>query len=264
MADLVARESTVDMLQDTVTMSDPQRLSNFQPDKFAVNSSMSQVSTQVGSFTTHGDLTPTTPIIDEQQVLVLIDWDDTLFPTTWVTDQGMLATKEVTDLQRRQLCACAEAAMVLLEQATTLGDVVIITNAEEGWVQLSCLRFMPRLLPLLRRVPVVSARTQYEAMGIYCPAECKRLAFEREVTEFTRTLSNNQKVSLVAIGDSTHEHAALQRAADLVPGCSTKSLVFAEQPSPKQLYEQLGFVVKKIEQIALYARDTKINVASAI
>lgn len=53
----------------------------------------------------------------------------------------------------------------LLNLSKKNGQVLIITNAAEGWVQLSAAKFMPKTANFLRKNPdieVISARTRYE------------------------------------------------------------------------------------------------------
>lgn len=54
----------------------------------------------------------------------------------------------------------------LVEQVLTtslrLGETIIVTNADELWVSESTKRFLPRVLPMLSRLKVVSARKMFE------------------------------------------------------------------------------------------------------
>lgn len=63
--------------------------------------------------------------------------------------------------------------IALLERALRCGLVVIITNAETGWVELSCRRFLPRCLPLVSSIRVVSARSTFEALHPDSPSDWK-------------------------------------------------------------------------------------------
>lgn len=202
------------------------------------------------------------------RVLVLVDWDDTILPTHWLIEEGLTnRDAEPSAVQKRMLAAVTDAAKRMLEVALELGEAVIVTNAVEGWVQLTCMRFMPALMPLVRQMLVVSARSTYEPMGHSDPLVWKCLAFDREVErEFgcPCPLNDFSKISLVAIGDSVHEHEALRRSARALPGCCTKSLIMAEKPSPQCLYEELALIVDGLDEVAFHKGDIEINVAAKI
>jgi hypothetical protein len=51
----------------------------------------------------------------------------------------------------------------MLEVSVQFGKTYIITNAAEGWVEFSCRKFMPAVLPILSKVIIISARAKYES-----------------------------------------------------------------------------------------------------
>ena len=58
-----------------------------------------------------------------------------------------------------------EYAAKLLRLSIKNGIVLIITNAAEGWVELSATKFMPKTANVLRTegsIDIISARTKYE------------------------------------------------------------------------------------------------------
>ncbi|CAE8637615.1 unnamed protein product [Polarella glacialis] len=63
----------------------------------------------------------------------------------------------------RELQAVGEQ---LLRFAMKLGTVIIVTNAMDPWVETSCRNFLPQLLPLVSQLPVIYARSIYEAQGV--------------------------------------------------------------------------------------------------
>merc|ERR1719276_474293 len=99
---------------------------------------------------------------------MIFDWDDTILPSAWVQSQGLRLDEDskVNDNQRMQLTEVANAVMETLRIAKTMGTVVLVTNAERGWIELSCQKFLPALLPLLENVKAVSARTKYESSRV--------------------------------------------------------------------------------------------------
>merc|ERR1719352_443896 len=113
-------------------------------------------------------------VIDDEQgveTLIIFDWDDTLFPTSWLMDKkgfredadNKLGLLSLSPSDRDLLEAVAERARRSLQMANSIGHVVIVTNAEQGWVELSCAKFMPSLQETLADVPIFSARSTYEA-----------------------------------------------------------------------------------------------------
>jgi hypothetical protein len=70
-----------------------------------------------------------------------------------------------------------------LAAAAKHGEVIIITNSDEGWVDYSAERYVPNLLPVLPHYRVVSARTRYERFYPGQPLCWKAAAFAHEVNE---------------------------------------------------------------------------------
>lgn len=54
--------------------------------------------------------------------------------------------------------------LLILEVAIKFGITFIITNAAQGWVELSSKRFMPKVFELIKKheIKIISARTMYE------------------------------------------------------------------------------------------------------
>lgn len=122
--------------------------------------------------------------------VVIVDYDDTILPSTFV-DRWKIAKS--TDLPQHfqnmleELSRCTEK---FLEEASKYGEVIIITNSDEGWVQFSAERYCPALLPVLSKYPIVSARTRYEKFYPCQPLCWKAAAFAHEVNEIYDSLKN--------------------------------------------------------------------------
>jgi len=181
------------------------------------------------------------PAFATEDTILIFDWDDTVLPSTWIQEQGLRLDDDCipTDGQLSQLNTMAQFAMTTLQVAKRHGKVVLVTNAERGWIELSCQKFMPLLYPLLENVKILSARSTYEQQGIASPFEWKYLAFESEITEFYNLLaSDHRKKNVISFGDSAHEREALIRVTERMPNCCTKSLKFVERPELDQLLKE--------------------------
>jgi hypothetical protein len=128
---------------------------------------------------------------------------------------------------------------------------VLVTNAERGWIELSCAKFVPTLAPLLEDVKLISARTSYESAEVSSPLDWKVNAFEDEIRRFYADAAEDAscRKNVLSLGDSLHEREALLRASSKLPNCRSKSLKFTERPSTRQLCEQHELVTSCFERI---------------
>jgi hypothetical protein len=184
--------------------------------------------------------------IAPKNALIILDWDDTLNPSSWciknrITTVSACDSAIVADLRR----ISAQAAKTLTA-CMEVGDVVIVTNAESGWVQLSAKNYMPEVNKILDMIPVVSARSSFE---IYCrdaPVTWKALAFRSIIAEWNEdraayeslTGSKLPQAQVISIGDSNHEREALLKCSQHMGAFVSKSVKLLEKPSAQELNRQ--------------------------
>jgi len=176
--------------------------------------------------------------------LIVFDWDDTLLPSAWLQTQGLyiaVGSALPSEQQKAQLDNVARSVIKTLRWAKRLGHVMIVTNGEKGWVELSCCKFLPKVAPLLEGIKIVSARSAFGHTQPLSPIHWKRLAFRREVSAFFETLASPSdpycRKNIASIGDSMQERTALIEATE-GRDCWAKSLKLRARPSPEQLANQ--------------------------
>eukprot|EP00927_Polykrikos_kofoidii_P027781 TRINITY_DN24336_c0_g1_i2.p1 TRINITY_DN24336_c0_g1~~TRINITY_DN24336_c0_g1_i2.p1 ORF type:complete len:381 (+),score=71.86 TRINITY_DN24336_c0_g1_i2:135-1277(+) len=194
---------------------------------------------------------PPTPISPETTIMIF-DWDDTLLPSTWIRENSLRLDAEsvATEEQQAQLDRVAKGVAHTLRAAERYGKVVLVTNAESGWIELSCKKFMPSLYPVLENMRAVSARSTYEHQGVSSPFEWKYLAFEYEVQQFYKSVPAERMRNVISFGDSAHEREALIRVTQRMPNCCTKSLKFVERPEPEQLLKEHDLISGCVRRVA--------------
>lgn len=174
-----------------------------------------------------------------EDTILIFDWDDTVLPSTWIQEKGLRLDDGLpTPEQEAQLQKMAERAAQTLSIAQRHGKVVLVTNAEHGWIELSCQKFMPALLPSLEHVKILSARSTYEQQGVASPFDWKYLAFESEIHSFYDASAADRRKNVISFGDSAHEREALIRVTENMLNCRTKSLKFVERPEVDQLLKE--------------------------
>jgi len=199
------------------------------------------------------------------QTIIIFDWDDTLCPSTTCMRQhglSVLGAPPEGELAE-SLEALTQEAQALIEKASELAEkVVVVTNAEEGWVDLSCKAWMPSLKGTLASCEVCSARSTWEPRGVASPAGWKARAFEAAVDRFYSSYPNQSWKNILSIGDAPHEREALARVVRWAPGgkkCRSKSVKFVLRPSIQQLTRELQMLRDSLKEIVEHNDDLDLH-----
>jgi len=211
---------------------------------------------------------PGETIFERHQTVMIFDWDDTLLPSTWLTLHGMRLDDDtvVPEELEKLLTTLSEQVMRTLESACELGNVLIVTNAETGWIELSGRKFMPNLTAYLEKknFRVVSARSMYEPTGVTSPFEWKNRAFSHEIEQYFTQLPSHQsscKRNIISFGDSAHEREAiLNLDRFMVADHVTKSLKFVERPMIDQLKKEHELINGCLRQIVYHSMNLDLCV----
>ncbi|KAF4734947.1 hypothetical protein FOZ63_005267 [Perkinsus olseni] len=122
--------------------------------------------------------------INKEDTLIIFDWDDTILPTRYLTVQWGLRVDGPSP-PTGLMSALDDYAMLVKDTLLTameFGTVIIVTNAEAGWIPLTCAKFLPSLLPTLSNIHHISARTAYEpqrSSGRISPSSKQSLSISR-------------------------------------------------------------------------------------
>jgi hypothetical protein len=195
------------------------------------------------------------------ETLLIFDYDDTLFPTSFLSQNGYkLDGPDASP----EIQAILDEYSIVVEQtlldAQEHGQIVIVTNAESGWITLTSQKFMPRLGQLLESYPMISARSTYEPLGILNPYQWKLRAFESVISEhYSSAPSVVIGRNVLSFGDSTHERDAVHHVcknstipADAGANSVTmypKSVKFMERPDVPQLTRQHHLIRESLDRI---------------
>jgi hypothetical protein len=171
--------------------------------------------------------------------VIIFDWDDTLLCSSAIN------TQQWNMQLLRELERAAESA---LHTAMGLGEVYIITNGNGTWVEDSAKRFLPRLLPTLAQLKVVSARALHEESFPGDPFMWKRQCFNDLFTHSNRYIEEG--INMVALGDQHPEIEAAQNVVKILGGASlVKTVKLKEAPSVLELLGQLGRIERELPKL---------------
>lgn len=105
------------------------------------------------------------PLLTPESTLIILDWDDTLFPTTWLQSKKAFKNcskawqDEQPDVQLSadDLAALEEmdqTARALVLTAADLGEVCCVTLAQRPWQEVSMKVFMPKLYEVWKELGI--------------------------------------------------------------------------------------------------------------
>lgn len=193
------------------------------------------------------------------KTVTVFDWDDTLLPSTFLAAMGLRVDDvyDVPEFVRKQLEELEVLTIGLLEEAMLRGKVMVITNAETGWVELSGERFVPKLLAFLqsKRIGIISARSTYEADFPYNPSEWKIQAFTHEIGLQFPLIDG---LNVLSLGDGMSEREASHAIASSLPLSRVKTVKYIERPTIEQLQRQVSLVHSSFTE--LYKHDGSFDV----
>lgn len=159
--------------------------------------------------------------------VIFLDWDDTLLCSSVLSGQGIRLDSNLegaTDLLR-QLDELSGSVIDVLNVALSYGEVRIVTNGETGWVQLSAQKFLPKVVPYLDKVHIMSARSTFENLFPDSPVKWKFHAFQESLAKVYTDADCMKNV--LSFGDSHAEREAIRAVTRGLPNTRTKSIKFA-------------------------------------
>jgi len=188
-------------------------------------------------------------IINNDNTLIIFDWDDTLFPTKWFIKNN-IDLNESYDAQKYGMYFknLDNVLSKLLQKCYALGNVIIITNAMPIWIETS-VNILPKTKNTIKNIKLISARKNYQ---FSCKmTEWKKMAFEKE---------NNKKfINILSIGDALYEYNALINLHNKSNDVLLKSVKFVNDPSNDVLLDQLNVLNNSINNICNTPKHFDLN-----
>lgn len=168
--------------------------------------------------------------------LIFIDWDDTLFPTSWILDSNInIENPEEPIISMFQALDSIISSLIIELNDNTNTRILIVTNATNEWID-KCLQFLPFFkMSIIDEgiTSITSARYLYQKDENDLTTQWKHHAFDMLCRE-------NESRHIVSLGDGESEHLAVQNLKNdqRIIG----SIRFHKNPTLNQLMSQLSIV----------------------
>lgn len=176
--------------------------------------------------------------------LIIFDWDDTLFPTSWILSNG-IEVRNIVSIRRYIVYFNELDNLVhkLLSTTLLIGKVVIVTNANINWIGITK-HTLPKTSELIEKyIPIISARDLYN--GVCDMNKWKIYAFNNNMNNVI-TWANQ----VISIGDAEYEYNALISLNPRIDvGKKLKAIRLVKNPSFDIVIDQLEVITKAMPDI---------------
>lgn len=146
-----------------------------------------------------------------RETLLVLDYDNTLFPTKYFERNRRLIFADVDSLParfRRSLAKLDVQMAEFVEDAARRCRVAVVTAASRQWIEFSSMKFMPKLAAAVHAlsIDVVCASEEYADIMEAYPQPFCYVATKREA--FRVLMARYMTHRIVSIGDSSWERRA--------------------------------------------------------
>lgn len=194
----------------------------------------------------------------KNNTIFIFDWDDTLFFTSHLNPSKNTKFFYESKKEKKLMNTIEYYISEILNKALSKGNVLIITNSSDGWVQ-SCAKFFyPNLLSILDKISIISSRELYQNEFPNDPLTWKIKTFNdlKEKFNFNKCIVSN----IICIGDDNSEIIAAKKLGENFSNCLVKTIKFREKPDLTDLIKQMILINEQILRVYNYPKSLTIQV----
>lgn len=186
--------------------------------------------------------------------IIIFDWDDTLFPSTYLSINNIVSKECINNFERDYIEILSKDVVSLLEKLLEKYPVYILTNAEYSWIRHCIDRWYNPLSTIIDKISVVSARDNYKN--------------KHESSSHWKYLSMNDiftfegeydSLEVISIGDSEDERSAIRKHYD-ENKIKYKSIKLTYRPDLEILHTQIISLKEMIDSILNIDKDLDLHI----
>ena len=195
------------------------------------------------------------------RTIILLDFDDTLWPTTWTARASEL--KKVIGPTKQQIKNINTALEEFLSKALKLGRVVIITLSNDKWLDQHLDQYLGDVKCLFEKVEVISGRRliipekDSKLNDQLLSIVLKRRAMRKALKSFYCRYTGQAWHNVISIGDAYFERDALVELASKHHSlskvrCRAKCVTLIQEPTPEELCQELHAFTACLRDLTIF------------
>ena len=174
-----------------------------------------------------------------KETLFIIDWDDTLMCTSFIT----LKTQPLSEEERNLILNLGNLVSLFLSHCQEYGKVIILTNSSENWVKTTSIENLGISDFIDKNIKVISTRDNYLKKGID-KNYWKEMAMDEIFNKYGNKIEN-----LICASDSEKDINIFKKFMQKNKGINISTIKFKRKPNPLILIKEIKYLVNNISNI---------------
>lgn len=174
-----------------------------------------------------------------QETLFLLDWDDTLLCTSFITLKKFKLSKEESKLIEQLGKSVSEFLIKCLKK----GSVIIMTNSNEAWVKLTATKLMKMDSNLFNEITIISTRDVYQKLRI-AKKQWKKIAFKELIKNHDNKIKN-----LICVSDMPEDIEIFKNITEKYNDIKVATVKFRISPSPKLMLKEIKIMKDNLDNV---------------
>lgn len=188
--------------------------------------------------------------------LIIYDWDDTLFPTSFIHSGKYINYSQILLIEKQNI--------KLLNKSRQFGTTIIITNASTEWIYESSKKYMPNLNKYIKyfNIPIYSAREYAAERNIQNYLQWKEITFHNTINNYYR--QNARINNILSIGDAVYERNSLLKYGKYINSIIykhiyIKTIKYIDNPNLNNLYNETTSLLNNLHYHINVKHDLNID-----
>lgn len=179
------------------------------------------------------------------RTIIFIDWDDTVFPTTFLNqnNENYEINKYIFDFYRQNYF---DSLKKIIDKLQSYGTIYVVTNATLSWLKL-CINNYPELEEIFYNIELRSAQDEFFSVDDIQGTNWKYNLFNKILE--SENIDKSDKNNIISIGDGPIERNSILRIKHIYNNSYVKSVKLNEMPNIScMIYEfkKLYFISNKL------------------
>ena len=175
----------------------------------------------------------------DKETIFLLDWDDTLMCTSFITLKGEPLSAEEQNL----ILNLGNIVSVFLSHCLEYGKVIILTNSSENWVKKTSIENLGITDLIDKNIKIISTRDNYLKKGID-KKYWKEMALEEIFNKYGNKIEN-----LICASDSEKDINIFKKFMYKNKGINISTIKFKRKPNILILIKEIKYLIAHINII---------------